>query len=221
MLSMETSETTSKRQQTFPIVGWLLTLTVVVVAMLAWGNYHAWRLAHLSTYAIFPLFGITAFSVMWSQYVMAALAVWSRADSPALRQYFSYTGFAVVALILAHPGLLVWQLWRDGFGLPPESYLQHFVAPSLKWVALLGTTSLFIFLAYELRRLFGHYKWWRYIGYLTDAAMLAIFYHGLRLGDQLQHGWFRAVWFGYGTGLVMALLVLYAHRFRRWRELEP
>jgi hypothetical protein len=56
--------------------------------------------------------------------------------------------------------------------------------------------------------------------YLVDLAVLGIFYHGLRLGDQLYGGWFRAVWYFYGVTLAAALshkyIILYKERMARY-----
>jgi len=192
-----------------PAAAWLLSAAVIGVAVVAWGQTWRWHLAGLTTYQIFPVIGLVAFSTMWAQYAVAELGKYLAMSGDRLAGYFRATGFIVLAAIALHPGLLIWQLWRDGFGLPPGSYLDHFVAPGLRWVALIGTVCFFIFLAYELRYKFGRRPWWRYMDYLIDAAMLAIFYHGLRLGTQTSGGWFHAVWIFYGV----TLLSLLAHKY--------
>jgi hypothetical protein len=75
--------------------------------------------------------------------------------------------------------------------------------------------SLLVFLAYECRRKFDHRPWWRFVGYATDIAILAIFYHGLRLGSQLQAGWLLGVWFFYGITLIISLAYIYYKKFPR------
>lgn len=186
-----------------------LSAFVSVLAVVAWGESMRWRFGHLSTYQLFPLFGLLAFSLLWAQYaVLALLRVWAQPIAP-LQRYFTVSGYFVLGALLLHPSLLVWQLWRDGFGLPPESYLKHFVAPGLEWVALLGTFSLFLFLAYELHRVFGDRSWWRFVFYASDVAMAAVLYHGLRLGSTLQAGWYRGVWFVYAVTFAAALICLH------------
>lgn len=135
----------------------------------------------------------------------------------SLGSYFRWTGYAVLALICLHPGLLIYQRFRDGYGLPPGSY-ESYVAPSLAWVTLLGTASLLIFLAFELHRFFAKRRWWRYVADASDVAMLAIIYHGLKLGSQLVPGsWFRIVWLVYGLTLVGALIYKYYGRYEARR----
>lgn len=190
-----------------PILPWALTAVVSVLAVYVWGNSFQWQWHTLNSLLFFPVLGLLAYSILWSQYMAGALTG-SLLKDIDLANYFRYTGYAVLIAIVFHPGILIYQLFRDGFGLPPGSY-KYFVGPSREWLALLGTVSLFVFLAYELHRWFGQKPWWKYVVTAGDAAMLAIFYHGLRLGNQLQSGWFVAVWWFYGITLVAALVRKY------------
>ncbi|HUS26070.1 MAG TPA: hypothetical protein VMY99_01855 [Nevskiaceae bacterium] len=200
------------------IAGGMLSLAVAATAFVAWGHSNNWQFAQISTYRIFPLFGLLAFSLLWAQYMVLAVCYWRRIDRKLMRRYFETSAFFVLLAIVLHPGLLVYQLWRDGFGLPPESYQKNFVGPGMGWVATLGSISLFIFLAYELRRIFGDRPWWPWVAYASDVAMLLVFYHGLRLGDQLHEGWFRGVWVVYGVLLVGALVYIRGNAYLQYRR---
>lgn len=182
---------------------WALTTIVGLLAIYVWGHSFDWQPSAINAYQFFPVLGLTAFSILWSQYVTGAFAplVLKGVD---LAAYYRATGYAVLLAIVLHPGILIYARFRDGFGLPPGSY-ESYVAPGMGWITLLGTVSLLIFLAYELHRWLGKKPWWRYVTYLSDAAILAIFYHSLRLGSQLQGGWFRAVWWFYGLSLIAIL----------------
>jgi hypothetical protein len=182
-----------------------LSALVVLLACLAWGSSNQWQLTDLSSYRWFPLFGLVAFSLLWAQYVMLAILWLQKLPADSLQTYFRLSGYAVLAALVLHPSILIWQLWRDGFGLPPESYLRHFVAPGLEWAALLGSFGLLVFLAYELHRWFGDRPWWRFVFYASDAGMLAIVWHGFALGSELQDGWYYAVWIFYAVTLIFAL----------------
>ena len=194
-----------------------LSAFVSLLAFVAWGGSNGWHLAELSAYGWFPLFGLLAFSLLWAQYVTLAVILWQNVPADALRTYFRTSGYVILIALVTHPSLLVWQLWRDGFGLPPESYLRHFVAPGMEWAALLGSFSLLIFLAYELHRWYGQRSWWRFVFYASDLGMLAIVWHGLALGGELQHGWYRIAWICY-TGVFIAALVYlrFGHRETRY-----
>ncbi len=196
------------------IFAWSLSSVAALVAVIAWGQDVQWHIAGLSTYRLFPLFGLLAFSLMWSHYIVSMARQQLGLKKEVLHRYFEATSLAVLTVILAHPGLLEWQLLRDGFGWPPGSVLDHYVAPSLKIFAVLGMVSLLVFLTYELRRWYAERPWWQYVGYATDAAMVAIFIHSLKLGTQLQHGWLRMVWYFYGLSLAVALGYLYYYKLQ-------
>lgn len=191
------------------LAAWSLVFVVCSAAFIAWGSGMEWRLGSLSVYQLFPLLGLLAFSIMWTQYAVGGLIRRKMLTSSALNEYFQWTGYAVLVLICLHPGLLVYQRFKDGFGLPPQSY-ETYVAPGLAWLTLLGTASLLIFLAFSFRRRFEKYSWWRFVSVANDAAMLAIAYHGLRLGSSLQQPWFRIVWIFYAFSLVVLLAYKYA-----------
>jgi hypothetical protein len=195
------------------IFAWSLSLLAALVAFIAWGQGVHWQVIGVSSYELFPLFGLIAFSVMWSHYVISAIRQYIRVPKEKLKTYIEVTSWVVLLAIIAHPGLLEWQLWRDGLGLPPGSVLQEYVAPGLRWAALLGMVSLLVFLTYEFRRKFDQSSWWKYVIYATDAAMLAIFVHGMKLGSLLQNGWLKYVWYFYGATLLIALAFIYYYRF--------
>ena len=120
----------------------------------------------------------------------------------------------MLVVILLHPGILIYQRFRDGFGLPPKSYYTY-VAPGTGWLTILSSVCLLAFLAFEFRRIFAGRPWWNYLLAASDVAMLGIFYHGLRLGGQLQSGWFRGLWFFYGATLVLFIGYKYVSPFLR------
>jgi hypothetical protein len=195
----------------FQIVAWSLSIIVSALAIIVWGQDFNWHVS-FNAYLLFPVMGLTAYSIMWSHYIAGTTRQLLGLDKQVLKEYYRLTGFVVLALICLHPGLLIYQRFRDGFGLPPHSY-ETYVAPGLGWITLLGTASLLIFLAYELHRQFGKRSWWHFVTEAGDVAMLAIFYHGLRLGLQLQHGWFRYVWWFYGITLVLVLTRSYSKKY--------
>lgn len=187
------------------LIAWAMSLTAIALAIIKWGGSYNWGLGNLSSYQVFPLFGLIAFSTMWSHYVMSALRQLWGIERGALRQYLRLTSWIVLIAILLHPSILIAQLFFDSGGLPPFSYYRY-VGAYGKWAVTLGTLSFLAFLAYELYRWFARRSWWRYIQYASDIAMIAIFYHALKLGSHLQSGWFRTVWFFYGATFLIALL---------------
>lgn len=210
-----------KVQSSLPLAAWLLSAAVILLAVTVWGQNIHWQVGDITLYSWFPLFGLAAFGLMWGHYVVTAARQALGSDPAALRPYYRITSWAVLVALLLHPGLLIWQLWSDGFGLPPQSYLTHYVAPELGWVAGLGTLSLCAFLAYELWRWFDKKPWWRWVGWASEFAMIAIFYHGIRLGSELQISWFRGLWLVYGLTLVASFAYLHWSAYREAADPEP
>jgi hypothetical protein len=187
------------------LVVWILGVSVIVLAITAWAQV---RLTgkHLTSYDVFPVLGLSAFGLMWTHYVAGALKKLLRAPDGTLSLYFKATQWIVLALIVLHPGIFVTSLYVDDFGLPPFSYLSLYTDTFARIALLAGSTSLFIFLAFELHRWFRKAVWWKYVEYFNIAAMFAILYHGLTLGGELGLGWFKIVWLIYALTLAAAIV---------------
>ncbi|OGL35005.1 hypothetical protein A3F05_01575 [Candidatus Saccharibacteria bacterium RIFCSPHIGHO2_12_FULL_47_17] len=193
------------------LLAWALSGLVAVLAIVTWGQGLRWQLSNLSAYRLFPLFGLLAFSLIWSMYVVGLARRYLKPTANKLASYYKYLSLVALVLILAHPGLLIWQLWRDGFGLPPNSY-KTYVGSAAVWAVIVSSVAWFIFLAYELRRIYRDRPWWKYMEIAGDVAMIGIFFHSLRLGTNLQAGWFRIVWLAYG--LILAVVVFDIYRLK-------
>jgi hypothetical protein len=193
------------KQKLLGLVPWLISLVVVKLAVLAWGGLYQWHLINLSLYQLFPLFGLIAFSLMWAHYATGFLKQTTGLKPSG--KYHEITAYAVLLALLAHPGLLALQLYLDGQGLPPGSEL-HYI-PALSGFILLGMLAWTAFLLYESRRWFKDRSWFKYVAYLNDAAMLAVVIHSLKLGSNLQAGWFHYVWLFYAASLIVFLVYKY------------
>lgn len=188
---------------------WGLSATVSATAVIAWGQNINWQLAGISSYKVFPVFGLLAFSLMWTHYIVAGIkAAFNLQDLTLSKTYFEATALVVFGALLLHPGLLVIQLWRDGFGLPPGSY-KAYVSAGLIWAVYLGVVSWLAFMAFELRRWYSDKKWWKYVVYANDIAIWAIYIHGLKLGADVAASWLNSVWIFYGFCLAMAFIAIY------------
>ncbi len=195
------------------IIAWGLSVATTIISLAIWlqalGGRHS-----ISTYKLFPLLGLVAFGLMWGHYIVGSLRRLLGVDKAVLERYFMVTGWIVLIAIVLHPGLLIWQLWRDGFGLPPGSVLENYVSPALRGVTVLGSISLLAFLAFELHHKYRDRSWWCWVERASDVAILLVAYHGLRLGSHLQRGWFQKVWIFYAITLVVSLFYVYYSRIR-------
>lgn len=194
---------------------WGLGAATVLLALIAWAMpiINSPKL-FTSLYNLFPILGLVAFSLMWTHYVLGALRRYYKLPSSALHRYSQITGYAVLVAILLHPGLFFLQLYLDGYGLPPASYMTVYPIGTLQLGMVgLGTIALLAFLSFELRRWFKQRSWWKYVEYFNVVAMGMIFLHGLVLGGELMGGWYLVVWYAYGISLLAAVCyTAYAQR---------
>src|SRR4051812_21183121 len=121
------SEQSNNKVLVVQTVAWSLSLIVTVLALAVWRQTYGKQLFPVNNYLLFPLLGLVAFSLMWSHYVAGAIREMASLPKAALSRYFKLTSYAVLILICLHPGLLIYQLFRDGAGLPPVSY-EHYVS---------------------------------------------------------------------------------------------
>jgi hypothetical protein len=208
------------KEQIVVTKAWASSAFAVLVAVFVWGDSIGFQSSRLTGYSLFPLFGLLAFGLMWSHFITAALRMYLKVDKAVIKDYYEITSFFVILFLFAHPGILIWSLYRDGFGLPPNSYLHHYIAPGLAWAALLGTLSWLAFMAYELRRKYQQKSWWKYIAYASDAAIVAVFIHGLKLGRHTHTGWFQKVWYLYGLTLAISLIYMYYLKFNKPKNVK-
>lgn len=193
------------------IILWSLYTAVTLLAVIVWGSQLKWSFSNFNAFSIFPVLGLTAFSLMWVHYVSGFIRdTWFPGAST--KTSFKVTSVAVLALILFHPALLIIELYRQGSGLPPESY-KDYVAPGNSVYVLLGVIGLAGLLAFETKRFFGKKPWWKYIAVVSDIAILLIAIHSLKLGQHLQSGWFRYVWYFYIITLIACIVRIYVRKF--------
>lgn len=185
-------------------IAWNLTAVVCVLTVVAWSQ--AYDVGKLSSYSLFPLFGLLAFALMWSHYMVALIREWVQLPKQATNRYFSVTSGAVLLLILLHPGVLIWSLWQDGLGLPPGS-VELFVGKVMYGSVVLGIVALVIFWAYEARRFISDKRLKQALQYASDGAMLLIVVHGFQLGMVTRVSWFRAFWIFLAVTFVSSLLI--------------
>lgn len=194
----------------------ILSVTTTVLAVIVWFFARHVGTVPLSVYDFFPLLGLIAFSLMWSQIVSSAVNRAFQIKPQPHKRLNSVISGLILTLIVLHP-LTVWiALFLDGAGLPPASYLSVYGVNGLAVTALLlGSLSLFIFLSYELHRWFSKKPWWRFVLWLQSLALAFIFFHALVLGREVGHSWFMIIWVVYGITLVAAWVYNYMQNKRK------
>ncbi|MEO5691378.1 MAG: hypothetical protein ABIQ64_04280 [Candidatus Saccharimonadales bacterium] len=191
---------------------WSLYGLVSMLAIYIWGEQLNWSLDNVGALTIFPLFGLIAFSLMWVHYVSGFIRdTWFPGAST--KRSFTITSTAVLALILLHPALLIAQLYRQGSGLPPGSYTDYVSSADVMFVSL-GVIGLAGLLTFESKRFFGKKTWWKYMAVISDVSILLIAIHSLQLGQHLQSGWFKYVWYFYIITLIACIVRIYVLKYQ-------
>ncbi len=201
------------------VLAWSLSGVAVGLSIVAWAQTLPDDVSVLSTYQVFPVFGLVAFSLMWAHYVSDVLSHYV-GQGNRLKRYFRITSAVVLVAILLHPSLYIVQLYNDGQGLPPFSYINDYPGAMNSLALLSGSVGLLAFLAYELHRWFSKRRWWKYIQYVSDIAMLLILLHGFTLGTVIDSGWFGVVWWLYTITYLAALAYIYTQHTRS-RAVDP
>ena len=174
---------------------WLGTVLVVGLAFFVWWP----STQNLTTYALFPIFGLVAFTLMWTNYTAGALRGYFRLPATTLKTHVQITGYIVLFCILMHPILLETQLYLDGLGLPYESIPAVYTTLRERLAIIAGITALICFMLFELYRFFKDRPWWKYVEWANIAAMCLILWHGFTLGGELRQPWFQIVWAFYAV----------------------
>ena len=109
------------------------------------------------------------------------------------------TGWIVLALLLLHPGLIL----IDRISIP------DYVGDNIRFIYL-GVFALSAFLLWEaVTKLKSKFleKYRPIWSAINDVAFIAIFFHGLNLGQHLQVGWFRTFWII--TGIAAGISIIH------------
>ena len=88
-----------------------------------------------------------------------------------------------------------------------------------------GSFALLLFLSYEvlhrLREKPYITKHWRWISISQMLAMVMIFVHGLKLGQNLHAGWMQLVWVSMGALLIPAFALILQHEWGQAQTTLP
>jgi len=188
-------------------------IPIIGMPLYVWGQAIDWQIFSVSVFQLFPLLGLLAFVIMWWHFLIGFIGSINRGQScKELKSIHSISSKVVFVLILLHPILLALALSNIGLGLPPESYRTYVGAGNSIFVTY-GTLALSAFLLYDLARWLKKKKWvssnWSYIDAVDDVAFVAIFFHGLYLGQHLQSGWLKTVWLLLGVSA--GFFIVYKH----------
>jgi hypothetical protein len=203
-------------QKSFSQFTWGILIVSILIPLIVWGTNINWQIGSITLYQWFPLFGLLAWMVMWTHYVSGAV----RVLKPTLKKppyYGVFTAYLVLGCLLLHPGLLAFAQAQNKVGLPPLSFYEY-VGEGLKLAVIFGSIALLIFLSFEVFSRMKNNKfimqWSLAISISQSVAMVLIFVHGLRLGSNLNSGWFYYIWILYGIILLPSFYIIHTQDFK-------
>ncbi|MSU60475.1 MAG: hypothetical protein EXS52_00980 [Candidatus Staskawiczbacteria bacterium] len=160
---------------------------------------------------LFPLFGLTAFSLLWLHSISGVFEPW-------LKKYINFdkyvhdTSILILICIIAHPLLLLLSL---GFN---TSSIYAIYGVKYIWFAIIGWCLL---ITYDVGKALKKYnffvKHWNAILTISTIGFLLTFFHSLNLGSDLQSGLLRIVWIFYGTTAILS--TIYTYGIKRFLKL--
>lgn len=211
-----TEMSSHQRKIILTVASWALGFVVLSLAGIVWFQERVG--GAMTAYSLFPLLGLAAFSLMWTHYVLGTIRRTLNLPSLVNKLYSQVSGGMVLVFLVLHPGILIAALYRDGFGLPPQSYLTVYADQGMKVAIGFGSVALIVFLLFELRARYGDRRWWAYIDRAQLIAMTLIFFHGLSLGRELAVSWYRAVWYLFGATFVFSAVYNYWYEHKHFKE---
>jgi len=182
---------------------WGLLGLIVAPVVVLWLQRFGLSLDGVGALQVFPYLGILAWGVMWTHYAGGLLR--KNFDLKPSHIYSVFSHYSVTALILLHPGLLAYGQYESTGTKPLQSYW-NYVGTSAKAAVTAGLIALLTFLSYDVYRKLQSKDFWKrqqwIVSLMQSTAMTLIFWHGLRIGQHLQSGWFRYWWIVLGVVLL-------------------
>jgi len=184
----------------------MLGLGVVLAAFAVW--VPSLSSTGLNAYSFFPLFGLLAWSIMWTHYISGFLVVHYGAERS--KPYKTVSEVIVFFCLWLHPGILIYQLWLDNHTWPPASIVNYLGQRNTLFI--LGAFAAWLaFLSYDiLIRLKDRPFWkrnWIWVSVVQAGAMGVIYLHAIKFGRHIQVEWFKLYWAV--LGLVLLPIMIY------------
>lgn len=148
-------------------------------------------------YAIFPLFGLMAWSLLGAQYFVGTIRHFAPSSVSNDTLFMRMSSIVILVALLLHPLILIAQRYTDTATLPPASIVSY-VGDARMYLIWIALTALIFFLLFDVlkpyRQRLRKLGIWRYVSLVQVIAMLLIFIHGLLLGSLFADGWMRLWW---------------------------
>ena len=152
--------------------------------------------------AIFPIFGLLAFTLLWLHAMSGVFEEWLR-ERFDFDFFVHWTSIVILFSIILHPLFLLIIAKFDILGI-------YNANPKAMLLAFIGLPLL---LTYDIGKLLKTKKFfparWNAILMISTIGFILIFFHSLQIGSDLQSGFLRKLWIFYGVTAILATIYTY------------
>jgi hypothetical protein len=188
-------------------------LLILSIPIYIWGQSFGWDFSVLSLFLLFPILGMLAFSVMWTQ---TAVGCFSNYFSKYfnLDIFYAKSGLAVLILFLSHPAIAIIALLNTTGSANPF----QLVSDSQGIFLILAMISFIIFLSFELTlrwktNTLAKIKPW--IENASYIGIILVWVHSLNIGSHTGSGWFHYLWLFYGISAIIMILKIFHNKLKK------
>src|SRR3989344_4475428 len=152
---------------------------------------------------LFPLFGLSAFTLLWLHSLSGVFEPW-------LRRYINFERFVHITAtiifwcLIAHPLLLF-----AGLDFNVSGMFVYYDAKYI-WLAIIAWLLL---ITYDIGKALKKYHFftthWNTMLIVSNIGFLLTFFHSLALGSDLQSGPLRAIWIFYSVTAIFSIIYTY------------
>jgi len=162
----------------------------------------AWTIDKTLIGNLFPIFGLTAFGLLWLHAISGVFEPWLRKQFDFDR-YVHVTSIIIFICIILHPLLLFIQLGSN--------FLQIFVMGG-KYIWL-GAIGWLLLITYDVGKYLNKYDFfvrhWKKILLISTLGFLLAFFHSINIGSDLAVGPLRTLWMFYGVTAIISTIYTY------------
>ena len=189
-----------------------LFLLILSLPIYIWGESFSWNFEFFSLYLLFPLLGMLAFSIMWTQVVVGKFKNhFNKIFST--HKFFVRTGLTVLILFLSHPIVAAIAQWNSSKLLPIES-LFSLVGSSQKVFITFAVIAFVSFVMYEFVLRMSRFKIVQritpFVEFFSSIGVILVWVHSINIGSHLQTGSLRIIWWFYGITTILIILHTYS-----------
>ncbi len=185
----------------------LLFIFQLLIPLCVWAQSYDWQ-PMLNLYVFFPIFGLLAFSIMYSQMVVGTFSSYFKFQF-SLDSFFSKTGVAVLVLFVMHPLLLFIAQFKSGAS-PLFSSVYSLVEPEQAIFLTLAMIAFTIFILYEFAMRLSSCNFAKklvpFFEHLSSIGVILVWIHSINIGSHLQDGFLHYVWWFYGITAILMIL---------------